>query len=90
MDAFDFKSVYRTSWGIAQLSSILSATVAAAFPASAVQSLLEVLGVRELSAHAALEEMSKLFDRKRSQIVAMWCVESAVSPWEKVRWTGIC
>lgn len=86
LDAFDFKSVYRVSWGIAKLGSILSADGAdVAFPLSVVQSLPDALGLRDLSARVAMEEMSRLFDRKRSQVVAMWCVESAISPWEKVR-----
>lgn len=43
------------------------------------------LNIREFSGQVALEEQAKLFDRKRPQIVAMWCVENAVSAWEKVR-----
>jgi hypothetical protein len=40
--------------------------------------------ITEFTAAWALEEQAKLFDRKRPQIVAMWCVENAVSAWEKV------
>jgi lysophospholipid acyltransferase (LPLAT)-like uncharacterized protein len=42
------------------------------------------LALTEFTAAWALEEQAKLFDRKRPQIVAMWCVENAVSAWEKV------
>jgi lysophospholipid acyltransferase (LPLAT)-like uncharacterized protein len=42
------------------------------------------LAITEFTPTWALEEQAKLFDRKRPQIVAMWCVENAVSAWEKV------
>ncbi len=85
VDAFDFKSVYRVARGIAELAEILQRVGGdAPVPAGPLTSLLELLGIRELNQSAALEELARVFDRKRSQIVAMWCVENAVSPWEKV------
>ena len=85
LDAFDFKSVYRIARGISELSEMLQhADGGASMPAESLTGLLELLGMRELNQSAALEELARVFDRKRSQIVAMWCVENAVSPWEKV------
>ena len=86
LDAFDFKSVYRITRGISELSEMLQPTGSeASIPAESLTGLLELLGIRELNQSAALEELARVFDRKRSQIVAMWCVENAVSPWEKVK-----
>jgi len=85
--------VYRAARGIAELAEILQrAGGDAPVPAGLLTSLLELLGIRELSQSAALEELARVFDRKRSQIVAMWFVENAVSPWEKVPlfWCDFC
>mgnify|MGYP000040951624 CR=1 FL=1 len=87
LDAFDFKSVYRIARGVEDLARIICCADGDCIPTGVHASLLELLNMREISDECALEEMSKLFDRKRSQIVAMWCVENAVSPWEKVRET---
>eukprot|EP01032_Pedospumella_encystans_P010701 gene10701-12486_t len=85
VDAFDFKSVYRIARGISELSEMLQRSDGdASVSAESLMSLLELLGIRELNQSAALEELARVFDRKRSQIVAMWCVENAVSPWEKI------
>lgn len=87
LDAFDFKSVFRMARGISELSEMLQrAGGDLTVPVGAMASLLELLGIRELSQAAALEELARVFDRKRPQIVAMWCVENAVSPWEKVQY----
>lgn len=83
LDAFDFRSVYRVADTISTLAALVSAGVVPV-PPQWVADRLKGLGVREPGAAAALEELARLFDRKRSQIVAMWCVENAVSPWEKV------
>lgn len=83
LDPFDFKSVSRVASAISQLAA-LRLSKPHLIPAEAAAALCQLLGVRDLSCESALEELAKLFDRKRSQIVAMWCVENAVSPWEKV------
>lgn len=84
LDSFDFRSVYRVSDSSRRLAALVSGGEVP-LPPQWVVERLKGLGVRELGATAALEELARLFDRKRSQIVAMWCVENAVSPWEKVR-----
>jgi len=84
LDVFDFKSVYRIACAVENLTEILSRVDEDLTPPGMRSGLLELLGTKEISNESALEELAKLFDRKRSQIVAMWCVENAVSPWEKV------
>jgi hypothetical protein len=53
-------------------------------PSAVAVYLSGALAITEFTGAWALEEHAKLFDRKRPQIVAMWCVENAVSAWEKV------
>lgn len=84
LDAFDFRSVYRMSSIISALSTLLSARPEVA-PPQCVLDDLRGMGVSQLDDACALRELSKLFDRKRPQIVAMWCVESAATAFEKVR-----
>lgn len=85
LDVFDFKSVYRIACAVEDLAQILCRAEASFIPSGVRSGLLELLNMKEISNENALEELAKLFDRKRSQIVAMWCVENAVSPWEKVQ-----
>ena len=83
IDAFDFRSVYRSSVTVLELGRIVRSQGALGPPA-AVLPHLDSLGLRSLHPSDALEEMSKLFDKKRPQILAMWCVENASNAWEKV------
>jgi hypothetical protein len=87
IDNFDFRSVYRLSRTVHKLSALLTAAPHLAPPAD-VAVFLATIGVREISAAWALQELAKLFDKKRPQIVAMWCVENATSAWEKVSLDG--
>jgi hypothetical protein len=83
LDAFDFRSVYRLSSTISALGALLS-TRPEVTPPQCVLDDLRGMGVSQLEDTCALRELSKLFDRKRPQIVAMWCVESAATAFEKV------
>ena len=67
LDQYDFKSVYR-------IASI-------AYKLSYVDSLrnMQLPGVTSVGVQGALDEISKLFDKKRYQIVAIWCVVSTAN-----------
>jgi len=46
--------------------------------------LLSQVGIHEISYTSSLEELSKLFPRRLPQIVALWCVETPITYWDKV------
>ena len=53
------------------------------YPATVAESATGCSGL-SLGDAAALKELSRLFDKKRPQILAMWSVETPVNPWDKV------
>ena len=46
--------------------------------------LMSQVGIHDVSYTSSLEELSKLFPRRLPQIVALWCVETPVTYWDKV------
>ena len=48
-----------------------------------VRQQLQSLQISELSAARALAELHRLFDKKRTQIVAMWAVENPTNAWDQ-------
>ena len=77
IEPHDAKSVYRLSQFIlqgAQLSTV---------PQWARQRL-QSLGIEELSAVAAANEMGRLFDTRLPQVVAIWALEEANSSYDRV------
>ena len=81
LDTFHFKAVYRVSDAIYRLerSHLLKQAPAFVFEA------LQVLDIGGSPHQSGILELSKLFDKKRPQIVAMWIKENSNSPWEQVR-----
>lgn len=80
LDTFHFKAVYRVSNVIYYLARNDFFRQAPTFVHDALHALN--IGV---SQESAIVELSKLFDKKRPQIVAMWVVENSTSPWEQVQ-----
>jgi hypothetical protein len=91
LDNFDFKSVNRISTvicclkrqGLVQYNhhQQLSASI---FQPEWLNELMSQVSIHEISYTTSLEEMSKLFPRRLPQIVALWCVETPVTHWDKV------
>jgi len=70
IDAYDFKSVYRLAKVASQMSM------------SRALHSQQVVGTGGYE--TALEEISKLFDKKLPQVVAIWCLESTANPIEQI------
>ena len=77
IEPHDAKSVYRLSHFIFQCAQL------PLVPEWARQRL-RALGVEELSAAAAAAEMSRLFDARVPQVVAIWALEEAHSSYDRV------
>ena len=77
IEPHDAKSVYRLAQFIFQGNQLYSV------PQWAIQRL-QALGVEELSIAAAAIEMSRLFETRVPQVVAVWAVEKASSSYDRV------
>ena len=81
LDSYDFRSVYRISNVIYQLSMRPYLSHLVSHP----QLMLPGLSVFEGDGiKAALGEITKLFDKKRPQIANVWCSESTLSRYEQL------
>ena len=85
LDPADFKSVYRLALSYHHMSSISFLNTSPEGTLNPGEEELQVSTQSQTQTQrSALDEIYKLFDRKRSQIVAIWCLESASNRFEQI------
>ena len=77
-DSTDFNDI------VSNLPSVLNSSTSEQIKSNIDNKNLGPTSHMEISAQYALLELSKLFDKKRSQIVALWCVETATNGGERI------
>lgn len=81
-DAFHFRTHYRLSDGLYKLVEQINMKGDEFVPKCIRDYLFSIGGWSTITLDKSLSELHKLFEKKRSQIVAMWSTDNPVQPWD--------
>lgn len=81
-DIYHFRTHYRLADAFWQLTKRFLSYGQGFLPRSVRQALQSLGGWEGITVERGLAELHKLFERKRSQIVAMWSTDNPVQPWD--------
>jgi hypothetical protein len=81
-DAFHFRTHYRLSDGLYKLVEQINRKGGEFVPKCIRDYLFSIGGWSTITLDKSLSELHKLFEKKRSQIVAMWSTDNPVQPWD--------
>lgn len=81
-DIYHFRTHYRLSDALWQLTKRFLSYGQGFLPQSVRQVLQSLGGWDSITVERGLAELHKLFEKKRSQIVAMWSTDNPVQPWD--------